>query len=317
MIPLVFSEAFYQSGSERPIARGALGWSGSQNSDSSNLASAGRSAPEFLTYQCVPASVDTLLAPRVVTIRVGCSAGDRVLPTLGVNIDHVATVRQARRTVEPDPVAAAVLAELGGADGITVHLREDRRHIQDRDVRLLRQTVRTHLNLEMAATDEMVAIALDVKPDYVTLVPERREEITTEGGLDVAGQIPRMTAIVGALQTARIPVSLFIDAVPAQIDAAAQIGARFIELHTGQYAEAQDELSRSKELQILAAGCERAITAGLRVNAGHGLTYWNVYPVACLPGMEELNIGHTIISRAILVGLERAVREMKQAIRGE
>ncbi|HEY9727453.1 MAG TPA: pyridoxine 5'-phosphate synthase [Chroococcales cyanobacterium] len=237
--------------------------------------------------------------------------------TLGVNIDHIATIRQARRTVEPDPVAAAVLAELAGADGITAHLREDRRHIQDRDVRLLRQTVRTHLNLEMAATDEMVAIALEVKPDYVTLVPEKREEVTTEGGLDVAGQIPRMSEIVAKLQDAGIPVSLFIDADPAQIEAAAQIKAKFIELHTGRYAEASDEASREKELSVLAQGCQQAIAVGLRVNAGHGLTYWNVYPVACLQGMEELNIGHSIISRAALVGLERAVREMKQAMRGE
>lgn len=239
------------------------------------------------------------------------------MPTLGVNIDHIATIRQARRTVEPDPVAAAVLAELGGADGITVHLREDRRHIQDRDVRLLRQTVRTHLNLEMAATDEMVAIALDVKPDYVTLVPEKREEVTTEGGLDVAGQIGRLSEIVDKLQTAKIPVSLFIDADTAQIEASVKSKAKFIELHTGQYAEATDEASREKELAVLALGCEQAIASGLRVNAGHGLTYWNVYPVACLPGMEELNIGHTIISRAALIGLERAVREMKQAMRGK
>ena len=238
------------------------------------------------------------------------------MPTLGVNIDHVATIRQARRTVEPDPIAAAVLAELAGADGITAHLREDRRHIQDRDVRLLRQTVRTHLNLEMAATDEMVAIALEVKPDYVTLVPERREEVTTEGGLDVAGQISRMTEVVTALQEGGIPVSLFIDADSRQIEASAVTRARFIELHTGQYAEAHDEASREKELKILAAGCEQAIAAGLRVNAGHGLTYWNVRAVACLPGMEELNIGHTIISRAVLVGMERAIREMKQAMQG-
>jgi pyridoxine 5-phosphate synthase len=236
---------------------------------------------------------------------------------LGVNIDHVATIRQARRTVEPDPIAAAVLAELAGADGITVHLREDRRHIQDRDVRLLRQTVRTHLNLEMAATDEMVTIALDIKPDYVTLVPERREEVTTEGGLDVTGQADRMAQVVDRLQIAGIPVSLFINADPRQIETAAAVKTQFIELHTGQYAEATDETSRTKELTILKQGCEQAIAAGLRVNAGHGLTYWNVYPVAGLPGMEELNIGHTIISRAVLVGFDRAVREMKQAMRGE
>ncbi len=238
------------------------------------------------------------------------------MPTLGVNIDHIATIRQARRTVEPDPVAAAVLAELAGADGITVHLREDRRHIQDRDVQLLRQTVRTHLNLEMAATDEMVAIALKIQPDYVTLVPEKRQEVTTEGGLDIAGQLDRMKFVVNQLQDANIPVSLFIDADRHQIDASAATGAKFIELHTGQYSEARTEASRAKELQILADGCEHAIAAQLRVNAGHGLTYWNVYPIAGLTGMEELNIGHTIISRAALVGLERAVREMKQAIQG-
>lgn len=239
------------------------------------------------------------------------------MPTLGVNIDHIATIRQARRTVEPDPVAAAVLAELGGADGITVHLREDRRHIQDRDVRLLRQTVRTHLNLEMAPTEEMVAIALDIKPDYVTLVPEKREEVTTEGGLDAASQLDRLGELVERLQAANIPVSLFIDADAAQIEASVKSKAKFIELHTGKYAEASNEVSRQQELAILAAGCEQAVKAGLRVNAGHGLTYWNVYPLACLPGMEELNIGHTIISRAALVGIERAVREMKQAMRGE
>lgn len=237
--------------------------------------------------------------------------------TLGVNIDHIATIRQARRTVEPDPVAAAVLAELAGADGITVHLREDRRHIQYRDVYVLRQTVRTHLNLEMAPTDAMVAIALDIKPNYVTLVPEKREEVTTEGGLDVVGQMERMTEIVANLQGAGIPVSLFIDADVAQINAAASTRAKFIELHTGRYADAKDEASREKELTMLARGCEQALAAGLRVNAGHGLTYWNVYPVACLKGMEELNIGHSIISRAVIVGLERAVREMKQAMRGE
>ena len=238
------------------------------------------------------------------------------MPTLGVNIDHVATIRQARHTVEPDPVAAAVLAELAGAEGITVHLREDRRHMQDRDVKILRETVRTHLNLEMAATDEMVAIALDIKPDYVTLVPERREEVTTEGGLDIFGQLDRITEVVSILQAANIPVSLFIDAEANQIQASAKSGAKFIELHTGRYAEAKGD-AQNKELHQLKLGCERAIELGLRVNAGHGLTYWNVYPVAQLPGMEELNIGHTIISRAVLVGIERAVQEMKQAIRGE
>ena len=237
--------------------------------------------------------------------------------TLGINIDHVATIRQARRTVEPDPVAAAVLAELGGADGITVHLREDRRHIQDRDVHLLRQTVRSHLNLEMAPTDEMVKIALKVKPDYVTLVPEKREEVTTEGGINILANRDRFTAIVNQLQGAAIPVSWFIDPESTQIEAAASTSAKFIELHTGKYADATDEATQAKELAALEKATQIAIAAGLRVNAGHGLTYWNVYPVACIPGMEELNIGHTIVSRAVLVGMERAVREMKLAMKGE
>ncbi|MBE9137848.1 pyridoxine 5'-phosphate synthase [Nodosilinea sp. LEGE 07088] len=236
------------------------------------------------------------------------------MPTLGVNIDHIATLRQARRTVEPDPVAAAVLAELAGADGITVHLREDRRHIQDRDVRLLRQTVRTHLNLEMAATDEMVAIALDLRPDYITLVPERRQEVTTEGGLDIAGQLDRIKAVVHTLQGAEIPVSLFIDADADQIEASAQSGAQVIELHTGPYAEATQAHELQRELDILTQGTVQAQGLGLRVNAGHGLTYWNTVPVARIAGIEELNIGHSIISRAVLVGLERAVREMKALI---
>lgn len=236
------------------------------------------------------------------------------MPTLGVNIDHIATLRQARRTVEPDPVAAAVLAELGGADGITVHLREDRRHIQDRDVRLLRQTVRTHLNLEMAATVEMVTIALEIRPDYVTLVPEKREEVTTEGGLDVASQRDRLGQVVATLQGEDIPVSLFIDGEPEQIAAAAATSAQFIELHTGRYAEAPGEGAQAEELADLQQGTHQALELGLRVNAGHGLTYWNTTAIAAIPGMEELNIGHTIISRAALVGLERAVREMKQII---
>ncbi|MEL4897604.1 pyridoxine 5'-phosphate synthase [Crocosphaera sp. Alani8] len=237
--------------------------------------------------------------------------------TLGVNIDHVATVRQARKTIEPDPIAAAVLAELGGANGITAHLREDRRHIQDRDIRLLRETVRTHLNLEMAATEEMVAIALETKPNYVTLVPEKRQEVTTEGGLDVVGSLEKIKDVVDRLQSANIPVSLFIDADEAQIKASAATKAKFIELHTGKYADAPNPEVQQKELELLKLGCQQALELELRVNAGHGLTYINVYPVACLPGMEELNIGHSIISRGVLVGIERAVREMKLAMRGE
>lgn len=236
------------------------------------------------------------------------------MPTLGVNIDHIATIRQARRGVEPDPVAAAVIAELAGADGITVHLREDRRHIQERDVRLLRQTIRTRLNLEMAATPEMVAIALDVKPDYITLVPERREEITTEGGLNVKAQCDRLGKFVHQLQGAGIPVSLFVDAEPEQLQASARTGAKFVELHTGTYANTKTEEEHNRELELLTKGGELAISLGLRLNSGHGLTYWNTRPVAQIKGMEELNIGHSIISRAVLVGLDKAIREMKELI---
>lgn len=236
------------------------------------------------------------------------------MPTLGVNIDHIATIRQARRGVDPDPVAAAMIAELAGADGITVHLREDRRHIQDRDLRLLRQTIRTRLNLEMAATPEMVAIALDVKPDYITLVPERREEITTEGGLNVKAQCDRLGKFVYQLQNAGIPVSLFVDAETEQLQASARTGAKFVELHTGTYANAKNEVELKHELEMLTKGGELAISLGLRLNSGHGLTYWNTRAVAQIAGMEELNIGHSIISRAVLVGLDRAIREMKALI---
>lgn len=235
-------------------------------------------------------------------------------PTLGVNIDHIATIRQARRGTDPDPVAAAIIAELAGADGITVHLREDRRHIQDRDVKILRQIVRTHLNLEMAATEEMVAIAIDIKPDYVTLVPEKREEITTEGGLDVVGMSDRLTKIVEELQGSNIPVSLFIDPDSTQIKASLQTGAKFVELHTGNYANAKNADDLNQELEFLTLGCELAISLGLRINAGHGLNYWNTGAIARITGMEELNIGHSIISRAALVGLDRAIREMKALI---
>jgi pyridoxine 5-phosphate synthase len=232
------------------------------------------------------------------------------MASLGINIDHIANVRQARRTVEPDPVTYALLAELGGADGITVHLREDRRHIQDRDVELLRATVRSRLNLEMAATAEMEAIALRLRPDMVTLVPERREEVTTEGGLDVTGQQATLRGLVGRLQEAGIGVSLFVDADPTQLEACQASGARWVELHTGRYADApwpdqEAELTRLKE------GTALARSLGLRVNAGHGLTYQNVEPVAAIPAIEELNIGHTIVARALAVGLEQAVRQMK------
>ena len=235
------------------------------------------------------------------------------MASLGVNIDHIANIREARRTVEPDPVAHALLAELGGADGITVHLREDRRHIQDRDVELLRQTVRSRLNLEMAATAEMVAIALRIQPDMVTLVPERREEVTTEGGLDIAGQLPALTVQVQQLQNSGIPVSLFVDPDAEQLQACRSSGARWVELHTGRYAEA-DWSRQPQELARLTEGTTIARQLGLRVNAGHGLTYQNVEPVAAIPGMEELNIGHTIVARAVAVGLQQAVRDMKVLI---
>jgi len=237
----------------------------------------------------------------------------RSMASLGVNIDHVANVRQARRAAEPDPVTYALLAELGGADGITVHLREDRRHIQDRDVELLRATVRTRLNLEMAATAEMEAVALRVRPAMVTLVPERRLEVTTEGGLDVVGQVGQLGGIVERLQGAGIGVSLFVDPEQAQLDGCCATGARWVELHTGRYAEA-DWDAQPGELRRLEEACALARHMGLRVNAGHGLTYHNVEPIAAIPGMEELNIGHSIVARALAVGLSQAVREMRTLI---
>jgi pyridoxine 5-phosphate synthase len=233
---------------------------------------------------------------------------------LGVNIDHVATIRQARRAKEPDPVAAAVLATLGGADGITVHLREDRRHIQDRDVRVLRETVTTRLNLEMAASDEILAIALKVKPDEATLVPEKRQELTTEGGLDVIANEAGVGPVIGRLKVAGIHVSLFIDPDLSQVDASKRLGADAIEFQTASYSEAIGEDAVGRELQKLRAATAHAVGLGLHVHMGHGLNYWNVQPVVRIPGVEELNIGHSIVSRAVLVGMERAVREMKQAM---
>jgi pyridoxine 5-phosphate synthase len=215
--------------------------------------------------------------------------------------------------VEPDPVTYALLAELGGADGITVHLREDRRHIQDRDVELLRATVRSRLNLEMGATAEMEDIALRLRPDMVTLVPERRQEVTTEGGLDVVSQVGPLGAMVERLQGAGIGVSLFVDPEQDQLDASCATGARWVELHTGRYAEAGWE-AQVQEWQRLEAACGLARQMGLRVNAGHGLTYQNVEPIAAIEGMEELNIGHTIVARALAVGLSQAVREMRALV---
>ncbi|KMV72682.1 pyridoxine 5'-phosphate synthase [bacteria symbiont BFo2 of Frankliniella occidentalis] len=233
---------------------------------------------------------------------------------LGVNIDHIATVRNARGTHYPDPVQAAFVAEQAGADGITVHLREDRRHITDRDIALLRQTIQTRMNLEMAVTEEMINIACQTRPHFCCLVPEKREEVTTEGGLDVAGQQAKMNDAVARLQQANILVSLFIDPDIQQIDAAVTAKAPFIEIHTGAYAEAHDPEEVEKELERIRTAVSYAASKGLKVNAGHGLTYHNVQAIAALPEIYELNIGHAIIGRALFSGLADAVRDMKQCL---
>lgn len=234
---------------------------------------------------------------------------------LGVNVDHVATLRQARGGVEPDPVAAVCLCELAGCDSIVVHLREDRRHINERDLRLLRDTVKTRLNLEMSQVKEIVDIALDVKPDQVTLVPERREELTTEGGLDVVSNEDNIKRLVGLFRKKGIVVNLFIDPDHLQIKAAQNTGAKFVELHTGRYAQSNNEEEADTQLEIIVNAAKSARELGLRVNAGHGLNYNNVRRISRIEGIEELNIGHSIVSRAVLVGLERAVKEMLDLIR--
>ena len=233
---------------------------------------------------------------------------------LGVNVDHIATLRQARGTNYPDPVYAASVAEHAGADGITVHLREDRRHIQDRDIEVLKQTLHTRMNLEMAVTDEMLAIACRIQPTFCCLVPEKREELTTEGGLDVAGQLDKVAQAVAQLSAAGIETSLFIDADKAQIDAAVACKAPYIEIHTGQYADAVTEVEQVKELERLTLGIKYAHQQGLKVNAGHGLTYFNVKPIAAIEEIIELNIGHAIIARAAIDGLDKAVRDMKRLL---
>ena len=235
------------------------------------------------------------------------------MTTLGVNIDHIANVRQARKTVEPDPVQFAFLAELGGADSITVHLREDRRHIQDRDVFLLKDTIKTKLNLEMAATDEMLEIAKKLLPNYVTLVPEKREEVTTEGGLDVKSNFKYLKKFVEKLKNSNIEVSAFIDPQSEQIYHSKDIGFDFIELHTGKYAEVTG-YDQYKELQKIIESTHEANDLGLVVNAGHGLNYNNVKKIAAIDNMNELNIGHSIVARALAIGLEKSVREMKYLI---
>jgi pyridoxine 5-phosphate synthase len=239
------------------------------------------------------------------------------VPKLSVNVDHVATVRQARGGKNPDPVAAALMAELAGADGIIVHLREDRRHIQDRDLEVLRKVVKTKLNLEMANTEEIVQIALRVKPDLVTLVPERRQELTTEGGLDVLGQQKSLKPNIARLKRAGIQVSLFIDADPGQVRASKTAGADLVEIHTGKYSDAPDEASQKKEFQRIARAIAQAHRLGLRVNIGHGLDYQNVSPFTSILAIEDYSIGHSIIARAVWVGLDRAVREMKELIKGK
>jgi pyridoxine 5-phosphate synthase len=233
---------------------------------------------------------------------------------LGVNIDHVATVRQARLTNEPDPVWAATLAQLGGADGITLHLREDRRHIQDRDLHVLRETVSVKLNLELAANAEIVKIACRARPDQATLVPEKREEVTTEGGLDLVAGRQRVADAIAALRAAGITVSLFLDPEQRQLEAAASLGVEAVELHTGEYAQAVGEEEQAKQLAKLAAAARQVRALGMTLHAGHGLTYRNVKPVAAIEGMSELNIGHSIVARAIMIGFEQAVREMKKLV---
>lgn len=234
---------------------------------------------------------------------------------LGLNVDHIATVRQARGGSEPDPVTAAAIGELAGAEGITIHLREDRRHIQDRDLEILRKTVQTKLNLEMATTDEMVAIACRIKPEQCTLVPEKRQELTTEGGLDVLAHQGTITSAVTRLQQAGIIVSLFVDPTPEQIRAARKSGANAIEIHTGRYAEARTEAARHHELAAIREAVLLGTEQGLTVHAGHGLNYVNIMPLTNINGIEEFNIGHSIIARAMLVGLDRAVRDMVALIR--
>lgn len=233
---------------------------------------------------------------------------------LGVNVDHVATLRQARRTPYPDPVAAALIAESAGADSITVHLREDRRHIQDADVRVLRQRLRSRLNLEMAVTDDMLAFAVDISPQDACLVPERREELTTEGGLDVVAALPQLRDACSALAAVGCRVALFVDPERQQLDAAVAAGAPVVELHTGQYAAAADDSARRRELSRLEDAAAYAARLGLEVHAGHGLTHTNVGPVAVIPEMVELNIGHAIVADALFVGLAAAVTRMKQAM---
>lgn len=236
------------------------------------------------------------------------------MPILHVNVDHVATVREARKTTEPDPVYAALMAEQAGASGITIHLREDRRHAQDRDIKLVRETLQTKMNLEMAATDEMIEIALKTQPDIVTIVPEKREEVTTEGGLDCISAADSLAPKIKKLNDAGIQVALFIDPENDQIEMARKLNADDIELHTGEYANAKSDAEQEKQLERLIKGAEYGHSLGLKINAGHGLTYFNIKPILRIPHLAELNIGHSIIARSIYVGITQAVKEMLELI---
>jgi pyridoxine 5-phosphate synthase len=240
--------------------------------------------------------------------------GGRTMPQLAINVDHIATIREARGGAEPDPVLAAGICELAGAKGIVVHLREDRRHIQERDVRLLRQTVKTRLNLEMAAVKEIITLAVEIGPDLITLVPEKRKELTTEGGLDVLTHEKKIRKTISKMSEAGIPVSLFVDPDAEQIKAALDVGATYVELHTGRYCDAKTEQERERELHLIEQAAETAFASGLRVNAGHGLDYRTTTRIAAIPVIEELSIGHAVIARAAFVGLDQAVREMQDCI---
>ncbi len=238
----------------------------------------------------------------------------KIMPILAINVDHIATLRQARGITEPDPVLAAGICEMAGARGIVAHLREDRRHMQDRDIQLLKQTIKTKLNLEMGAAPEIIDIALDLHPDMVTLVPEKRQELTTEGGLDVASQVDKLGRVIERMNKEEIPVSLFIDPDPQQITASLEVGATFVEIHTGRYCDAKSEAERDMEFDLIATAAAEAYSQGLRVNAGHGLDYQTTSRIAALDTIEELSIGHAVMARAIIVGLDQAVRDMLKLV---
>jgi pyridoxine 5-phosphate synthase len=267
-------------------------------------------------HETSPKDADTMSAREQELLSALHKQRSFAMPHLAVNVDHVATIRQARGIDEPDPVAAAAICEMAGACGIVVHLREDRRHIQDRDVKILRETVKTKLNLEMGAAKEIIDFALQIKPDLVTLVPEKRQELTTEGGLDVVSQKKKLAKTIGKMTKAGIAVSLFIDPDPSQIKASRDVGATFVELHTGRYADAVDETQQFEEFELIRQSAEEAHLLGLRVNAGHGLNYFNTAAIAAIDPIEELSIGHAIIARSVFSGLDLAVRDMCTIVEG-